>query len=448
MDHLERTANTFMPVRMLQTELSEPLPVVPVCDTASGIHYRRARALVRLHGQPLGLVELDLGETGVSAREYAQCIWRALRQEITEHLRQDDLPVLTDLDAAGLGQSRTPRCAQERDALLRTAPFASVVVATRDRPAQLAACLRSLQFLDYPDYEIIVVDNAPRTQETVSLLRDVYGDMTHVRYVREDCPGPSRARNRGIMQAEGEIIAFTDDDVLVDSRWLAELVVSFGRYEDVACSTGLVMPLEIETPAQEWFEQYGGFNNGFTRRLFDLRENRPCNALYPFSAGIFGSGNNMAFKASFFRSIGGFEPALGPGTSAYAGEDLDAFVQVITRGFKLVYEPAAIVHHQHRRDYDALSKQIYGYGVGLTAYLTKCLLDNPKLMFDFVRKVPYGFYYVLSAQSPKNEKKLAGYPHELTGLERKGMIHGPVAYVRSRRQARTLSRHVAHVRPS
>jgi GT2 family glycosyltransferase len=317
----------------------------------------------------------------------------------------------------------------------------SVVVCAYNAAETLEECLTAIERQSYPDYEIIVVDNAPRTQATASLVRD----MTHVRYVREDCPGASLARNRGIMEAAGEIIAFTDDDALVDSRWLAELVVSFRRYEDVACSTGLVMPMEIETPSQEWFEQYGGFNRGFTRRVFDLRENRPRNPLYPFSAGIFGSGNNMAFKASFLRAIGGFDPALGPATLACAAEDLAAFFQVITRGAKLVYEPAAIVHHQHRLDHDALCKQMYGYGVGLTAYLTKCLLDNPKLMFDFVRKVPYGVCYALGVQRAKNAKKSRDYPQELTRLEREGMIHGPVAYIRGRRQARTMSRHVAHV---
>jgi hypothetical protein len=247
------------------------------------------------------------------------------------------------------------------------------------------------------------------------------------------------------MEAEGEIIAFTDDDVVVDPGWLAALVVSFSRYEDVACSTGLEMPMEIETPAQEWFEQYAGYTKAFTRRVFDLRENRPHHPIYPYSVGIFGSGNNMAFRASFLRTIGGFDPALGPGTSAYAGEDLAPFFQVITRGAKLVYEPAAIVHHQHRRDYDALRKQMYSYGVGLTACLAKCLLDNPKLMFDFVRKVPYGVCYALGVRRAKNAKRSGDYPQELTRLERKGMIYGPVAYIRGRRQARTLSRHAAHV---
>jgi len=227
-------------------------------------------------------------------------------------------------------------------------------------------------------------------------------------------------------------VAFVDDDVVIDRYWLVELVRAFSRADRVACVTGLVLPVELETLPQLWIEEFGGFSKGFTRRIFDMAENHPKMPLYPYTAGRLGTGASMAFTAAFLRSVGGFDPALGPGSPAQGGEDLTLFFQAVTRGYKLVYEPAALVYHPHRRDYAGLQKQIYGYGVGLAAYLTRSMLDTPRFLLDLIPKLPYGLFFLLSARSPKNSKKSEGYPKELTMLERKGMLYGPFAYVRSR----------------
>jgi len=234
------------------------------------------------------------------------------------------------------------------------------------------------------------------------------------------------------MAASGEILAFVDDDVVVDAHWLTELVRSFSLAEDVACVTALVLPLELETPAQFWFEEYGAFSRGFTRRIFDMKENHPKTPLYPYTAGGFGTGASMGCTAAFLHSVGGFDPALGAGTPAQNAEDIAIFFQVVSQGYKLVYQPAALAYHLHRRTYRELCKQISTYGVGLTAYLTKSLLDNPRLLVDFITKVPYGLFFSLSSRSSKNSKKSAHFPKELTRLERKGMLYGPFAYLQSR----------------
>jgi cellulose synthase/poly-beta-1,6-N-acetylglucosamine synthase-like glycosyltransferase len=223
---------------------------------------------------------------------------------------------------------------------------------------------------------------------------------------------------------------------VVDPYWLIELVRGFSVADNVGCVTGLVLPLELETAAQLWFEEFGGFNKGFTRRVYDMGKNHPKTPLYPYTAGRFGTGANMAFTAAFLDSAGGFDPALGTGTPAQNGEDLAAFFQVVVRGYTLVYTPAALLYHLHRRDYPGLYKQIYTYGVGLTAYLTKSVFDNPRLLFDLVTKIPYGLYFTLNARSPKNRKKSTQYPRELTRVELQGMLYGPLAYLRSRQASR------------
>ena len=265
-----------------------------------------------------------------------------------------------------------------------------------------------------------------------------------MRYVREDRPGLSWARNRGLQVVEGEIVAFTDDDVAVDRYWLAELVKGFTVAENVGCVTGTAYPMELETQSQMWFEQFGGFNKGYTRRVFDLVKHRSSHPLFPYAAGQFGTGANMAYRVSSLEKIRGFDPALGTGTPTLGCEDLAAFVQIILAGYTLVYEPGAIVHHLHRRDYAALRKQVYGYGLSLTAYLTKCMIDRPRFIVDIAVKTPRGIVYALSSQSPKNARKRHDYPRELTTIERKGMLLGPFAYVWSRRLARKLQMEATH----
>jgi GT2 family glycosyltransferase len=304
----------------------------------------------------------------------------------------------------------------------------SVIVSTHDRTEQLSGCVPALLAQHYPHYEIIIVDNAPSTSATADLIQGTYGHVPHLRYVREDIPGLSWGLNRGIIEAKGEILAFTDDDVVVDSYWLLQLAKAFSIADDVTCVTGLVLPQELETQAQLWFEEYGGFSKGFRRRVYDMADNRPAEPLYPYTAGRFGTGASMAFRPDFLKAVGGFDPAL------QAGMDIAAFFQVVRQGHKLVYEPAALVHHIHRRRYTELQKQIYSYGVALTAYLTKSILDTPLLFFELMIKIPYGLFFTLSTKSPKNKKKSLDYPRGLTLVELKGLLHGPAAYIRRKRK--------------
>ncbi len=435
---IDNQSPDYIPVRMLEVELGQPLPTITALDAKKGSYYQRARCLVRLHTQPLGLVELTIDTDELSPDEYAPHIWQVLSEQINEHLRQDGLPPITSLTAAGLPSRIISRCIEEREQFLMNAPFASIIVATRDRPEPLAVCLNSLLALCYPHYEIIVVDNAPGTNATADLVQKLVGSSPHLRYVCEDHPGLSWARNCGVMAARGEILAFTDDDTVVDPYWLAELVRGFGVAEHVACVTGLILPLELETPAQFLFEAFGGFTRGFIRRVFDLKEHRPEWHLYPYLAGPFGTGASMAFTATFLHREGGFDPTLGAGSKTGGGEDLDAFFRVIMRGYRLVYEPASLLYHLHRRDYAHLRKQIYYYSVSFTAYLTKCLLDDPRLVFDFIGKFLCGLFFLLQARLLKQKGKTTGYPKttyypkELTLTERKGMLYGPLAYVLSR----------------
>jgi GT2 family glycosyltransferase len=423
----------------MDVELSDGIPSVPAVHPDTGMVYNRVLSLVRLHTYPVGLVEIELGATGISAAEHARAIWQAAREDIQEHLRQEGLPVPAAPIKQRFADSPRPRCMRTREVVAGGGPAVSVVICTRDRTEDLAECLETLHQQDYCRYEIIVVDNAPSTRATEDLIKRRYGYEPHVRYVREDLPGLSNARNRGLAEASGNIIAYTDDDVLADRSWLTELVIGFSVTEDVACVTGLVVPLELETQAQLWFEEFGGYCKGFRTRIFDLDGHRPENPLFPYAIAMVGTGSNMAFTKRVLMALGGFDPTLGTGTRALGGEDLAAFFQIMTAGYKLVYTPSALIRHKHRPEYARLRKQMFGYGAGLTAYATKVLLSDPARAFrELVPQLPAVMHYALSPDSPKNARKSVDYPAELTRLELKGMIYGPLAYLRARCDARNV----------
>jgi glycosyltransferase involved in cell wall biosynthesis len=165
---------------------------------------------------------------------------------------------------------------------LETAPLVSVVVATRDRATSLARCLDSVLANDYPNFEIVVVDNDPTSSATATMIESRYGDQG-VRYLREDRRGLASAHDRGVEMAAGSILAFTDDDVVVDRDWLAAMVEAFQLADNVGAVTGLIQPGELRIKAQILLEQHGSFAKGFTPKIFDLDGYRPADRRFPFA---------------------------------------------------------------------------------------------------------------------------------------------------------------------
>ena len=306
-----------------------------------------------------------------------------------------------------------------------------VAVATCERPLELRACLESLLAQTLPPERVVVVDDRPGGTATPAVLAG-FGDDRLV-YVAGASEGLAGAHNRALEHLRTPLVAFTDDDVVADDRWLERINAAFGMSPRVACVTGRIVPYELATPAQVLLECYAGFDKGRERRVFDNDANRPDDPLFPFTAGTLGSGANMAFRRDALLAAGGFDAALGTGTRARGGDDLSAFFDVIQRGGQLVYEPGAIVRHRHAREMAALDRQVFAYGVGLTAYLTRCVIEQPSLLPHMLRRVPRAVAHVLRSDSAKNARLVASYPARLRRRERVGMLLGPLAYARSRR---------------
>ncbi len=386
--------------------LDRPWPDPPLGNTSG---YGAARLLVRSRERPLGEIHLRIGSTPTADD---------LRRAVAEQLGTTSGHVV-------------PRPVDP--------PTATVVIATRERPAGLVRCLDTLATCAHPSYDVVVVDSAPSSDRTDRTLRESVDRWPFSpRYVRADRPGLGYAHDVAIEHLTGTIAAFTDDDVEIDPHWLAAISRPFTDAE-VACVTGLILPAELETAAQRWIEDAGGFARGYEPRTYSLRR-PPADRLFPFTAGRFGSGANMAFRTDWLRTNGGFDPATGAGTPAKGGDDLDAFLRVVLDGRTLVYEPAAIVRHHHRRDYASLRRQAYGYGVGLGAYLSAAVRRNPRDAITMTRRAVPALRHLLSPGSVRNVGRGNDFPAELVWRERLGICVGPAAYAWSRWRYREVTR--------
>ena len=387
------------PVAMGDVDLADADAAVRLRPVDAPVAARRARVLVRRGATVLGEVDLALWDGVVRRNELRDAI--------------DGLPV-----------------AEPALSTINT-PVVSVVIPIAGRADTAIRCARTILATDYTSLEILLVDNRPGTANSVPLKEFAQTDA-RLRYVEEPVVGASNARNRGAAEASGEIIAFTDDDAVVDAHWVTALVAEFAD-PDVDCVTGLVLPLALDTPAQQWFENWGGFGKGLARRRFTARgvdgPVRPGESgrlgLYPFAAGLFGSGNSMAWRATAYRALGGCDPLLGPGTPTGSGEDLELFIRLIRGGGTLVYTPHALVRHEHRREVTALAKQMFSYGTGLFPMFAVYVGRRPVEAFAVLRRLRAGLRHTVAEDSERNAGRGDGFPPEVAKAERRGMLAGP-----------------------
>ena len=396
-------------VRMI--DLDAPLTDVWLPRAKDGGAYRSLLVVARLDGDPIGSVAFPVGPAGRLSRTVLEA---GLREGLDGAFGHTALEPPT-----GPGGS------------------VSVVVTTCRNPSALERCVRSILDCEYDDLELIVVENRPGSGATRRMLAREFGDSGRVHYLEEPRAGLARARNAGLRAASGDIVAFTDDDTVVDPGWIHRLARRF-QCEDVDCVTGLILPLELETESQLLLEQFAGFGKGFRRQTYRFRETDDGAAVYPYAPGAIGSGANTAVRRTVALELGGFDPMLGAGTPSAGGEDLDLYIRLILSGRAIGYEPSAVVWHQHPDGPETFRSQVYRYGVGLGAMLAKQLLRGPARR-ELLRAVPAGLRHAADPASRKNTAKGAEYPRGLDWLERGGMLLGPAAYALSAVDARRPS---------
>lgn len=308
-------------------------------------------------------------------------------------------------------------------------PTVSVVVPTCGNAVELRRALTSIFAARHEPLEVVVVENRPPAPHTRRLVETGFPGR-QLRYVEELRHGLSFARNAGLACTEGQVVAFTDDDVIVDKDWIRNGLDAISRHHDVACVTGRILPMSLDTPTRRLFADLSVFDKGSQLRVFRLPDTRTELPLFPYVAGHVGSGANLFMLREVAGSIGGFDHALGTGTPAVGGEDLDLFIRLVLSGFSILYDPSVIVFHDHPDSVRELRSHAYRYGMGFTAMLTKHLIHGPRRL-ELLHAIPEGTRYLLDPHSRKNVQRAGDYPRSLEALEYAGMLLGPFAYATS-----------------
>ena len=381
-----------MSYKIVQIEVTKPLSNITLADDNTGL-----ALVVRRKERPIGFIMREFPpQSVISAEEIARWITKKIGSKLLQDSIREELVI--------------PLATEQF-------PSLTVAICTKDRPENLARCLNSLlklrslstssgaktqnarglvrhegQRLNHSQgclsavtdsqFEVLVVDNAPSDNRTLELV----ATLDNVNYVCEPKAGLDFARNRAIIEAKGELLAYLDDDVTVDRQWLDGIKEAWAENPDAAAFTGLVLPYELETEAQILFEKRGGFRRGFKKIRYG--QILPGDPFYPGSvSGTCGVGCNMAFKREVLIKLGGFDEALDTGAPLPGGGDLDIFYRVIRGGYVLVYEPRYLIYHQHRRELAKLRHQYWTWGLGLMTFLAKSYQYDPSQRLKLLRLI-------------------------------------------------------------
>jgi GT2 family glycosyltransferase len=304
---------------------------------------------------------LVLGEFGMDSRregESAKCallggqIETAFRQGLagcvvysfTDDWFKDGRPV-EDWQMGLVNREREPKASyyavqsQYRSApapLPSTTPRVSVVVASYNGSRTLAACLKSLTMLNYPRYEILLVDDGS-TDDT----HRITSSFPDVRYLHQPHQGLSVARNHGIAAARGEIIAFTDADCRADEDWLYYTVGSLLHSDCVGMGGHNFLPPDDGPVAAAVMASPGG----------------PAHVMLTDRLAEHVPGCNMVFYKWALEEIGGFDPIY-----HRAGDDVDLCWRLQQKGYLIGFSPGGFVWHYRRNNIRAYLSQQQGYG--------------------------------------------------------------------------------------
>jgi GT2 family glycosyltransferase len=217
-------------------------------------------------------------------------------------------------------------------------PKVSVVICAYNAASTLEDCLSSLDCLTYPNFEVVIVNDGSK---------DATGDIARrhpsMRLIEVPNGGLSRARNLGLAEATGDIVAYTDADVRVEPDWLTYLVQPFLTRGVVACGGPNVVPAD-----DPWLA-----------RAVALSPGGPTHVMLDDHIAEHVPGCNFAVRREALLAIGGFNPIY-----LRAGDDVDVCWRLQARGWKIGFSPSALVWHHHRPSIKAFWRQQVGYGEG------------------------------------------------------------------------------------
>jgi glycosyltransferase involved in cell wall biosynthesis len=258
----------------------------------------------------------------------------------------------------------------------------SVIISTKERPVQISDCIRSLLKNTDKIFEIIVIDQSQNdaTKSVIEAIKAV--SKTNIIYRKIYNQGLSRSRNTGIETATGDYFAFTDDDCLVSSDWIANIIGYFRKNPGIGGVFGASLP----------YKPYLHRNQINPATFFKPK---------PFTASdhrivhyeCLGLGNNMILKKELFRKVGLFKTWLGAGSLSVNGADESELIyRILSNGYKLAYSPKIIIRHNRwisKLDWEYLRNR---YEIGNLAFFTYwCLKNRDSFLFGQIIRRKYLF---------------------------------------------------------
>ena len=295
----------------------------------------------------------------------------------------------------------------------------SIIICTRNRAASLRRTIESVRALSTPPdtaWELIIVDNGSTDDTRAVVEAAAIAADFDVKYVFEGRKGLSYARNAGLGQARGEVIAFTDDDMLVEQDWLVRIAEQCALHPTMEMYFGRTRVSRPEQP-----------------RLAIREGDSPVTYRFPCTPNEPGSGNNMIFRASVLPSVGEFDTTLGAGTKLGSSEDHDFTYRVLRAGGQIRYCPEISAIHDHDRlTQEAVRSLLFTYGRGRGGFLCKYMVRRDlwavKMCYWEVRS------FVKMLFQPGNTARAAVHLAGLTtglfvrlGMEIEGWMRGEIA---------------------
>lgn len=246
---------------------------------------------------------------------------------------------------------------------------ASFIICTKDRTDQLSRCLSSVVHQLLPHDEIIVIDNSATCSGRE--ISNAFG----VRWVNEMRVGSSWARNRGYCEAKHDIVIYIDDDCIADVVWAHELRAPFADSE-IGIVTGSVLAYRPDLAIPHLIDEEYSLHRGWKVKRYVASTGTKWT---PFDIWRVGVGASMAWRKSLLQKINGFDPALGVGTPAGSSEDIDAFRRALLSNATILYQPSALVWHDHPKQLQELKKMILRYSMSLGAHAAKMAFEEKRL---------------------------------------------------------------------
>ncbi len=296
-----------------------------------------------------------------------------------------------------------------------------------NRPDELSCFLNSLSEAGDIYDELIVIDssNIPESlfQNQLNIVK------AKGRQVIFNVKGVSKARNKGIKESKGDIVVFADDDFKVTKGWINNIIPNFDD-PYVSCVTGRMLSLRNDE-ASNLYERAMSFDRGAKRRVFSRNDMSVMTLLstitqigqkrlhdktpVPWAVGF----GFYAFRRSALEEEGFlFNENLGRGTKGVGGEDPDMFYRLLKAGHMIVYEPKAVILHNHRNELKQIFEDARNSGVSLKSFITKYSAKDPYMGLILIGYLFMAIFSIINATLKSDVRLKSMVRNELTAFLR------------------------------